>query len=145
MATEITSFLAPSEEHDALALQVRNHLEGFRVLQPFLDDPEIKEVWINGPHSVFVAAAMTLAPSNHGFHSVEVLETKCSAHLCRSPGRRVLVRVGVIAPLFSTSLISGDLGEGTRLVVSEASGVVSAHGGLGRGKGEACCPFLEER
>jgi len=57
MATEIASSQAPGEEHDALALQVRNHLEGFGVLQPFLDDPEIEEVWINGPHSVFVATA----------------------------------------------------------------------------------------
>jgi pilus assembly protein CpaF len=57
MATEIASSQASGEEHDALALQVRNHLEGFGVLQPFLDDPEIEEVWINGPHSVFVATA----------------------------------------------------------------------------------------
>jgi len=57
MVTEIASSQAPGEEHDALALQVRNHLEGFGVLQPFLDDLEIEEVWINGPHSVFVATA----------------------------------------------------------------------------------------
>ena len=78
-----------------------------------------------------VAAAVTLALSNHGFHSVDVLETECSAHPCRSPGGRVLVRVGVHAPLFSTSLISGDWGEATTLVVSQASGVVSAYGGVG--------------
>ena len=78
-----------------------------------------------------VAAAVTLALSNHGFHDVDVLETECSAHPCRSPGGRVLVRVGVHAPLFSTSLISGDWGEATTLVVSEASGVVSAYGGVG--------------
>ena len=78
-----------------------------------------------------VAAAVTLALSNHGFHSVDVLETECSAHPCRSPGGRVLVRVGVHAPLFSTNLIPGDWGEATTLVVSEASGVVSAYGGVG--------------
>ena len=78
-----------------------------------------------------VAAAVTLALSNHGFHSVDVLETECSAHPCRSPGGRVLVRVGVHAPLFSTSLIPGDWSEATTLVVSEASGVVSAYGGVG--------------
>ena len=78
-----------------------------------------------------VAAAVTLALSNHGFHSVDVLETECSAHPCRSPGGRVLVRVGVYAPLFSASLIPGDWGEATTLVVSQASGVVSAYGGVG--------------
>ena len=78
-----------------------------------------------------VAAAVTFALSNHGFHSVDVLETECSAHPCRSPGGRVLVRVGVYAPLFSASLIPGDWGEATTLVVSQASGVVSAYGGVG--------------
>lgn len=78
-----------------------------------------------------VAAAVTLALSNHGFHSVDVLETECSAHPCRSPGGRVLVRVGVYAPLFSASLIPGDWGEAATLVVSQASGVVSAYGGVG--------------
>ena len=76
-------------------------------------------------------AAVTLALSNHGFHSVDVLETECSAHPCRSPGGRVLVRVGVYAPLFSASLIPGDWGEAATLVVSQASGVVSAYGGVG--------------
>ena len=44
MATEVASSQAPGEEHDALALQVRNHLEGLGVLQPFLDDPAIEEI-----------------------------------------------------------------------------------------------------
>ena len=57
MATEVASSQVPGEEHETLALQVRDHLEGLGVLQPFLDDPAIEEIWINGPHSVFVASA----------------------------------------------------------------------------------------
>ena len=30
-------------------------LTGFGALQPFLDDPEIEEIWINAPSRVFVA------------------------------------------------------------------------------------------
>jgi pilus assembly protein CpaF len=41
---------------EALATkQIVASLTGFGPLQPFLDDPEIEEVWINGPSKVFVA------------------------------------------------------------------------------------------
>ncbi|TFD86805.1 CpaF family protein [Cryobacterium serini] len=48
--------LAPmiADEHQA-AREVVAALTGFGVLQPFLDDPEIEEIWINGPARVFVA------------------------------------------------------------------------------------------
>ena len=50
------SGLAPmiADEHQA-AREVVAALTGFGVLQPFLDDPEIEEIWINGPARVFVA------------------------------------------------------------------------------------------
>ncbi|WP_104134263.1 MULTISPECIES: CpaF family protein [unclassified Cryobacterium] len=50
------SGLAPmiADEHQA-AREVVAALTGFGVLQPFLDDPEIEEIWINGPTLVFVA------------------------------------------------------------------------------------------
>lgn len=34
---------------------VFNAVAGFGALQPFLDDPDIEEIWINAPHQVFVA------------------------------------------------------------------------------------------
>ncbi|MDJ0349043.1 ATPase, T2SS/T4P/T4SS family [Cryobacterium sp. PH29-G1] len=48
--------LAPmiADEHQATR-EVVAALTGFGVLQPFLDDPEIEEIWINGPARVFVA------------------------------------------------------------------------------------------
>ncbi|WP_104128172.1 CpaF family protein [Cryobacterium sp. Y57] len=48
--------LAPmiADEYQA-AREVVAALTGFGVLQPFLDDPEIEEIWINGPARVFVA------------------------------------------------------------------------------------------
>jgi len=35
--------------------QIVATLTGFGALQPFFDDPEIEEIWINGPHRVFIA------------------------------------------------------------------------------------------
>ena len=40
-----------------VAEQVRGQLLGLGVLQPFLDDPSIEELWINSPTDVFVARA----------------------------------------------------------------------------------------
>ena len=34
---------------------VFNAVAGFGALQPFLDDPDVEEIWINAPHQVFVA------------------------------------------------------------------------------------------
>ena len=48
--------LAPmiADEHQATR-EVVAALTGFGMLQPFLDDPDIEEIWINGPARVFVA------------------------------------------------------------------------------------------
>jgi pilus assembly protein CpaF len=39
----------------ATAREIVATLTGYGVLQPFFDDPEIEELWINGPDHVFVA------------------------------------------------------------------------------------------
>jgi pilus assembly protein CpaF len=43
-----------ADEHQA-AREVVASLTGFGALQPFLDDPEIEEIWINAPSRIFVA------------------------------------------------------------------------------------------
>jgi pilus assembly protein CpaF len=40
-----------------LRAQSTNQLVGFGVLQPFMDDPDIEEIWINQPNEIFVAKA----------------------------------------------------------------------------------------
>lgn len=44
------------DTHD-VAQQVHDRVSGFGPLQPFFDDPEVEEVWINEPGRVFVARA----------------------------------------------------------------------------------------
>ncbi|MFM7211639.1 MAG: CpaF family protein, partial [Actinomycetota bacterium] len=42
------------DTHD-IAQQVHDRVAGFGPLQPFFDDPEVEEVWINEPGRVFIA------------------------------------------------------------------------------------------
>ncbi len=44
--------LADDREAEGLVLA---ELTGFGALQPYLDDPEVEELWINGPSRVFIA------------------------------------------------------------------------------------------
>lgn len=46
--------LHPAEEQE-LRQRLDDSLTGLGPLQPFLDDPSVEEVWINGPDKVFVA------------------------------------------------------------------------------------------
>src|SRR5450830_654497 len=39
----------------AATRQIVAPIAGFGLLQPFFDDPEVEEIWINGPERVFVA------------------------------------------------------------------------------------------
>ncbi len=76
-------------------------------------------------------AAVMIALANHGFTEVALVEWDCSDSRCASPGTRVTIRVGVMAPVFSTDILPGEWGEPSRLVISQATGVVSSYGGQG--------------
>ena len=52
-----TSSLPPLMDRNGAARYVFDALAGFGPLQPFLDDPEVEEVWVNQPGRVFVARA----------------------------------------------------------------------------------------
>jgi len=41
--------------------QIVATLTGFGALQPFFDDPEIEEIWINGPHRVLPTDSVVIA------------------------------------------------------------------------------------
>ena len=45
----------PLADPKAVARQVLDAVAGFGPLQSYLDDPEVEEVWVNGPAQVFVA------------------------------------------------------------------------------------------
>jgi hypothetical protein len=73
--------------------------------------------------------AVLVALSNHGFGAPSTLERSCSSSNCAAPGTVVVIRVGVKAPLFSSPLLPGFLGEATVPVLAQASAMVSRYGG----------------
>jgi pilus assembly protein CpaF len=51
----VTAALPPLDDPSQVTRVVVDAVAGFGPLQPFLDDPEIEEIWINEPGRVFVA------------------------------------------------------------------------------------------
>ncbi|MGJ7440874.1 CpaF family protein [Aquipuribacter sp. MA13-6] len=51
----LSGTLPPLVDTGTTVKQVLDAVVGFGVLQPYLDDPEVEEVWINEPGKVFVA------------------------------------------------------------------------------------------
>ena len=73
--------------------------------------------------------AVMVSLANHGIDQVHVLSRKCSLTPCLSPGSVVTITVGVNAPIFSTDLLPGFLGNPNVQVFAEASSLVSVYGG----------------
>jgi len=57
IAAEAREGFALNADPVSVAQQVHDRVAGFGPLQPFFDDPEIEEVWINEPGRVFIARA----------------------------------------------------------------------------------------
>ena len=51
----LSGTLPPIVDASATVKQVLDAVVGFGALQPYLDDPEVEEVWINEPGKVFIA------------------------------------------------------------------------------------------
>ena len=70
-----------------LRQSAENRLFGFGKLQPLLDDPEIEEIWINGPAKVFIAKSGKASEL-----SIEISAEELSGlveRMLRPTGRRV--------------------------------------------------------
>ena len=107
VAEELAANLPEREESAGpISREVLQELTGFGVLQPFLDDPEIEEIWINGPQSVFVASqgvSRALSLSLTGDDIRGLVE-----RMLRHTGRRVDV---------SNPFVDASLPDGSRLHV----------------------------
>ena len=51
----LTGAVAPIADDGAMVGELVARVSGFGPLQPFLDDPEVEEIWINDPSRVFIA------------------------------------------------------------------------------------------
>ena len=93
------------DEH-AAARQIEAAHTGFGALQPFLDDPEIEEIWINAPSRVFVARGGVSELTSTMLTEVEVRDLV--ERMLQSSGRRVDL---------STPFVDASLPDGSRLHV----------------------------
>ena len=81
-------------------------LTGYGQLQPFFDDPEIEEIWINSPETVFVARAGVPQLTSVRLTDTEVRDLV--ERMLQSSGRRVDV---------SSPFVDASLPDGSRLHV----------------------------
>jgi pilus assembly protein CpaF len=84
---EARAGLLPLGEEMELRQSAENHLFGFGKLQPLLDDPEIEEIWINGPSKVFVAKSGKASKVQLELDSAEI--SGLVERMLRPTGRRL--------------------------------------------------------
>ncbi|GAA1944099.1 CpaF family protein [Nocardioides hwasunensis] len=102
----LTGAVAPVADADALVGQLVARVSGFGPLQPFLEDPEVEEVWINSPERVFIARRGRHELTNLRLDKEQVDELV--ERMLKSSGRRLDV---------STPFVDAMLPEGHRLHV----------------------------
>ncbi|MFM9920042.1 CpaF family protein [Lacisediminihabitans sp. H27-G8] len=93
------------DEHQA-AREIVASITGFGVLQPFFDDPEIEEIWINGPSKVFIARNGVPELTSVLLSDTEVRDLV--ERMLQSTGRRVDL---------SSPFVDASLPDGSRLHV----------------------------
>ncbi len=82
---------------------------GFGALQPLLDDPEVEEIWLNGPDSIHVARAGV--SERIGLQLSEVMLRDLVERMLQSTGRRVDI---------GQPFVDASLPDGSRLHVAIA-------------------------
>ncbi|WP_431071736.1 CpaF family protein [Microbacterium phyllosphaerae] len=99
----------PIDDEAACVRDVLAAVSGFGVLQPLLDDPEIEEIWLNGPESIHVArggVSQRLALRLSDAQLRDLVE-----RMLQSTGRRVDI---------SQPFVDASLPDGSRLHVAIA-------------------------
>ncbi len=97
----LTGAVVPVTDPGAAVVELIARVSGFGALQPFLDDPEVEEVWINSPDRVFIA--------RRGRHELtNLMLTPAQVHelierMLKSSGRRI----DISAPFVDAMLPEG--------------------------------------
>src|SRR6266516_5153376 len=102
----LTAAMPPLADPQAVAKAVADQVGGLGPLQPYFDDPEIEEIWINEPGKVFVAKAgrPQLTTTVLGEQQIRDLVEL----MLRSSGRRIDL---------SSPFVDATLADGSRLHV----------------------------
>ena len=83
----LTGQVAPVPDQQAMVGELVARVAGFGPLQPFLDDPDIEEIWINDPSQVFVARSGRHELTNTVLSAAQVAELV--ERMLKSSGRRI--------------------------------------------------------
>lgn len=110
-----TTGLNSREDEERALATVMSELTGLGALQPFLDDPEIEEIWINSPSRIFVAR-------NGVAELTSLVLTETTVHelverMLQNSGRRVDL---------SSPFVDASLPDGSRVHVTIPD-ITSAH------------------
>lgn len=97
------------DDETACVRDVLAAVSGFGVLQPLLDDPEIEEIWINGPQSVHIASDGIARRIE--LHLTEAMLRDLVERMLQATGRRVDI---------SQPFVDASLPDGSRLHVAIA-------------------------
>lgn len=102
----LTAALPSVGDRQAVARQVHDAVAGYGPLQPYFDDPEVEEIWVNGPGRVFVARRGRSELTTTMLTAGEVRDLV--ERMLKSSGRRVDL---------STPFVDAMLADGSRLHV----------------------------
>ncbi len=83
----LTGVVAPVADIAAVVGELVARVSGFGPLQPFLDDPEVEEIWINDPSRVFIARNGRHELTNLILTTAQVQELV--ERMLKSSGRRI--------------------------------------------------------
>ncbi|MDQ3662994.1 MAG: hypothetical protein M3454_18490 [Actinomycetota bacterium] len=96
-----SSNLPRFSDRSAVQKAVFDRVAGLGPLQPFMDDPEVEEIWINGPGKVFCARS-----GSHVLTNVVLSEQNVSdlvERMLRNSGRRL----DLSSPFVDATLVDG--------------------------------------
>jgi pilus assembly protein CpaF len=83
----LTGAVAPLADPDSVVGELVARVSGFGLLQPFLDDPSVEEIWINDPSRVFIARNGRHELTNLMLTQAQVAELV--ERMLKSSGRRI--------------------------------------------------------
>lgn len=83
----LTGAVVPVADPDKVVGELIARVSGFGPLQPFLDDPEVEEIWINDPSRVFIARRGRHELTNLMLSPAQVRELV--ERMLKSSGRRI--------------------------------------------------------
>ena len=83
----LSGAVAPVADPDGVVGELVARVSGFGALQPFLDDPDVEEIWINSPDRVFVARGGRHELTNTILSKEDVLELV--ERMLKQSGRRL--------------------------------------------------------